>query len=120
MWASMMLENMVWYWSGFKLILLVGRMVDFLVKKRHVFVTVLKHRQASAPCRRQMETSEKHGEKYGGVFGKARHTFHHVFRLRNKYASTNIATNTTKPSLFWSFGRPPAARGSMRSSKLIP
>jgi hypothetical protein len=24
-------------------------MVDFLLKKRHVFITVLKHRQASAP-----------------------------------------------------------------------
>jgi len=28
-------------------------------------------------------TSAKHSEKYGGVFGKARHTFRHVFRLRN-------------------------------------
>jgi hypothetical protein len=57
------------YWSGFKLSLLVGRMVDFLVKKRHVYVTVWKHRQASAPCRRRIAdgTSAKHGEKYGGV-----------------------------------------------------
>ena len=43
------------HWSGFKLILLVGRMVDFLVKKRHAFVTVLKHKQASVPCRSQMD-----------------------------------------------------------------
>jgi len=30
-------------------------------------------------------TSEKHGEKYGGVFGKAHHTFRHVFQLKNYY-----------------------------------
>ena len=62
--------SIVRYWSGCKLILLVGRMVDFLVKKSHVFVTVLKHRQH----RRHVDarwiadgTSAKHGEKYGGV-----------------------------------------------------
>jgi hypothetical protein len=43
-------------------------MVDILVKKRHVFVTVLKHRQASAPCRRQMDRWWNLGETWRKVW----------------------------------------------------
>ena len=42
-----------------------------------------------APC--AYGTSAKHGEKYGGVFGKARYTFCHVFNLGITTLS-NIAT----------------------------
>jgi hypothetical protein len=74
------------YWSGFKLILLVGRMVDFLVKQTPCFC----HSLETQTGMRHVDarwiadgTSAKHGEKNGGVFGKAHHTFCHVFLIRN-------------------------------------
>ena len=44
-------------------------------------------------------SSAKHGKKYGWVFGKACHTFHHVFQLRNY--PTTLSNIATKLSLFW-------------------
>jgi hypothetical protein len=49
------------------------------------------------PCRRELDrygTLVKHGKKYGGVFGKARHTFCHVFYLGITTLS-NIATKVS-------------------------
>jgi hypothetical protein len=63
-------------------------MVDFLVKKRQLIDEIRWRHYDMAPCRRQLDrlgNSAKHGEKYGGVFGKARHIFRHVFQLRNYY-----------------------------------
>ena len=74
------------YWSGFKLILLVGRMVVFL-KKNAMFLSrswnTDRHRRHVDARWIADGTSAKHGEKYGGVFGKAHHTFRHVCLLRN-------------------------------------
>jgi hypothetical protein len=48
----MLKEN---HWSGFKLILLVGLMVDFLVKKRQLLNYVRWGQYDMAPCRRQLD-----------------------------------------------------------------
>ena len=55
-------------------------------------------------------TSAKHGEKYGRFFGKARHTIHHVFQLRNYYI-----IKYRHQTLFFGVGRP-ADRHELRTS----
>ncbi len=52
-------------------------------------------------------TSAKHGEKYGGGFGKARHTFHHVFQLRKKKPPENA-------------GKKEILRNPVRNGFLVP
>ena len=72
-------------------------MVDFLVKKRQLLdeircnTTTWRHVDASWIA---YGTSAKHGKKYGGVFGKARHTFRHVFNL----GITTLSNVSTKVS----------------------
>jgi hypothetical protein len=58
-------------------------------------------------------SSAKHGEKYGGVFGKARHTFRHVFQLRNYYIIKY--RHQTLSFFFFGVGRP-ADRHELRTS----
>ena len=56
--ALLAAEQSPHHWSGFKLKVGVVLMAFLPGRKHHVFVTVLKHRQASAPCRPQMDRTE--------------------------------------------------------------
>ena len=78
-------------------------MVDFLVKKCQLLNEIRWRHYDMAPSPRWITygSSAKHGKKYGGVSGKVRHAFRHVFTLRNDYIM-----KYHHQTLFFGVGRP--------------